>query len=188
MRPSAVCDLRTVGSRVANKAFSTSTPALVRRLRSDDFPALVYPAIATDGMLKRLRSWRLVSRDTFISAISRRNLAILSRIRRRSVSIFVSPGPRPPIPAPPAARPPTWRESESPQPRSLGSKYAICANSTCALPSLLLACWAKISKIRAVRSTTFTFNLSVQIMDLYISKCKSVLSNNATSFKVPNLT
>ena len=96
--------------------------------------------MATDGMLKRRRSWRLVSREIFISAISLRSFAILSRILRRSVSIFVSPGPRPPIPAPPAARPPAWRESESPQPRRRGNKYAICASSTWALPSLLFAC------------------------------------------------
>ena len=32
---------RTVGSRVANSAFSTSTPAPVSRLSSDDLPALV---------------------------------------------------------------------------------------------------------------------------------------------------
>ena len=103
-------------------------------------------------MLLRRRFCRLVSRETFISLISRRNLAILSLMRRRSVSIFVSPGPRPPIPL----APPDCRESESPQPRSLGSRYVIWANSTCALPSRLFACWAKISKINAVRSTTLT--------------------------------
>ncbi|SKU82118.1 Uncharacterised protein [Mycobacteroides abscessus subsp. abscessus] len=34
--------------------------------------------------------------------------------------------------------------------------YSICANETCALPSRLVACWAKMSRIRAVRSITLT--------------------------------
>ena len=39
--------------------------------------------------------------------------------RRRSVSILVSPGPRPPMPPPSApTRPPAWRERLPPQPRS----------------------------------------------------------------------
>jgi hypothetical protein len=97
-----------------------------------------------------------VSRIFFMSLISRRSLDIRSRIRRRSVSILVSPGPRVPTPPllPPA--PPPWRDIDSPQPRSLGSMYCICANATCALPSADVACWAKMSRIRAVRSTTFT--------------------------------
>ena len=55
---------------------------------------------------------------------------------------------------PPA--PPACRDSDSPQPRSRGSMYCIWASSTCALPSRLLACWAKMSRISAVRSTTLT--------------------------------
>ena len=81
-------------------------------------------------------------------------------MRRRSISIFVSPGPRPPMPAPPAARPPTWRDSDSPHPRSRGSRYCICASSTCALPSLDRACCANMSRMSAVRSTTFTLTIS----------------------------
>ncbi len=78
-------------------------------------------------------------------------------MRRRSVSIFVSPGPRRPTPPPlPPARPPACRDIDSPQPRSLGSMYSICASATCALPSRLVACWAKMSRISAVRSTTLT--------------------------------
>jgi len=34
--------------------------------------------------------------------------------------------------------------------------YCICASSTCALPSREVACWAKMSRINAVRSTTLT--------------------------------
>ena len=55
-----------------------------------------------------------------------------------------------------AAAPPAWRDSASPQPRSRGSRYCSWASSTCALPSLLLACWAKMSRISAVRSMTLT--------------------------------
>ena len=91
-------------------------------------------------------------------AISLRSLLTRERIRRRSVSIFVSPGPRVPMPPPPATRPPACRDSDSPQPRSRGSMYCICASSTCALPSRLLACWAKMSRISAVRSTTLTLS------------------------------
>ena len=37
--------------------------------------------------------------------------------------------------------------------------YCICASSTWALPSRLLACWAKMSRISAVRSTTLTLRI-----------------------------
>src|SRR5699024_8138652 len=102
----------------------------------------------------------LVWRAGAIWAIWRRSLAIRVRIRRRSSSILVSPGPREPIPAPPATRPPACRDIESPQPRSRGSRYSSWASSTCALPSLDLACWAKMSRIRAVRSMTLTLTTS----------------------------
>ncbi|CAM5244391.1 hypothetical protein SVIOM342S_00731 [Streptomyces violaceorubidus] len=114
--------------------------------------------MATEGTLWRLRSWRLISRPVFISAISRRIFAIFSRIRRRSVSILVSPGPR--VARPPPLPPPICRDSDWPQPRSLGSMYCICASATCALPSRDLACWAKMSRIRAVRSMTLTLTTS----------------------------
>ena len=48
--------------------------------------------------------------------------------------------------------PPACRDIDSPQPRSRGSMYCIWASETCALPSRLLACWAKMSRISAVRS------------------------------------
>ena len=34
--------------------------------------------------------------------------------------------------------------------------YSIWASDTCALPSRLVACWAKMSRISAVRSMTLT--------------------------------
>ena len=103
------------------------------------------------------RRWRRCTwRPVAIPAISPRSFDIRVRIRRRSVSILVSPGPRVPIPPPPATRPPACRDSDSPQPRSRGSMYCSCASSTCVLPSRLLACWAKMSRISAVRSITLT--------------------------------
>ena len=109
----------------------------------------------------RLRSARFASRAGAKSRICRRSSAILVRMRRRSSSIFVSPGPREPMPAPPAPTwPPAWRLIESPQPRRRGSRYSSCASSTCALPSRLLACWLKMSRITVVRSMTLTFTTS----------------------------
>jgi hypothetical protein len=93
-------------------------------------------------------------------AISRPSFAIRLRMRRRSVSIFVSPGPRVPIPPPPATLPPACLDIDAPQPRSRGSKYCIWASSTWALPSRLRACWAKMSRIKAVRSMTLTLTTS----------------------------
>src|SRR6266702_3761128 len=112
--------------------------------------------MATDGMCRRWRRRRCTPRLIDISAISRRSLLMRDRSRRRSVSILVSPGPRVPMPPPPATRPPACRASDSPQPRSRGIRYSSWASTTCALPSLLRACWAKMSRMSAVRSTTFT--------------------------------
>ena len=105
-RPSAARARRTVGSRVANKASWTRTPASVRRLSSVDLPAFVYPAMATDGTPPRRRELRCVRRAGSIRAMSARSFAMRVRMRRRSSSILVSPGPLEPIPAPPATRPP----------------------------------------------------------------------------------
>ena len=60
--------------------------------------------MATLGTSWRRRPARLVSRIVRIAAISRLSREIRVRIRRRSVSIFVSPGPRRPTP-PPRRRP-----------------------------------------------------------------------------------
>ena len=68
---------------------------------------------------------------------------------RRSVSSFVSPGPRVPMPPP-------SRESAAPLPERRGSMYLSCAISTCTLPARLCARWAKMSRISIVRSTTRT--------------------------------
>ena len=116
--------------------------------------------MTTDGTSCRTRSCRWVARVAPSPPIWRRSLAIRLLIRRRSVSILVSPGPRVPMPPPPATRPPACRDIDSPQPRSRGSMYCSWASSTCALPSRLRACWAKMSRISAVRSMTLTLTTS----------------------------
>jgi len=68
-------------------------------------------------------------------------------IRRRSVSNWVSPGPRKPMPP--------FCRSRWVQPlTSRLARCESCASSTCSLPSKLRARCAKISKNQAVRSNT----------------------------------
>ena len=67
--------------------------------------------------------------------------------RRRPISSFVSPGPRPPMP-------PVRRESESSFWARRGIAYFSCASSTWSLPSRLSARWAKMSRMSCVRSMT----------------------------------
>ncbi len=72
---------------------------------------------------------------------------IRPRIKRRSTSSCVSPGPRKPMP-------PFWR-SKWVQPRT--NRVDICcswASSTCNFPSKVFARCAKISRMRATRSIT----------------------------------
>ena len=69
------------------------------------------------------------------------------RMRRRSVSSLVSPGPRVPMPPP-------SRDSASLDPASRGSRYCSCASSTCSCPSCVRARRAKMSRISSVRSMT----------------------------------
>ena len=77
-------------------------------------------------------------------------------MRRRSVSSFVSPGPRVPIPPP-------RRDSEWPWPESRGSMYFNCASSTCRRPSAVRARRANISRINCVRSMTLMPNSAFEI-------------------------
>ncbi len=68
-------------------------------------------------------------------------------IRRRSVSSWVSPGPRKPMPP--------FCRSRWVQPRTRRvARCESCASSTCSLPSKLRARWAKMSKIKPLRSNT----------------------------------
>ncbi len=76
--------------------------------------------------------------------------------RRRSVSSCDSPGPRVPTPPPTCAvpPPPASRSRCFHMPRMRGRLYSSCASSTCSFPSAETACWAKMSRISWVRSTT----------------------------------
>ena len=86
---------------------------------------------------------------TLLFNLSRRDCICTMRLRnkRRSVSSWVSPGPRKPIPP--------FCLSRWVQPRTRRvARWRSCASSTCNLPSWVRARWAKISKIRPVRSIT----------------------------------
>ena len=69
------------------------------------------------------------------------------RMRRRSVSSFVSPGPGCRC----RRRAATARRSH---PTSRGIRYCSCASSTCSLPSRVRARLAKMSRMSCVRSST----------------------------------
>ena len=79
-----------------------------------------------------------------------------SRMWRRFISSFDSPGPR--VPMPPASR-----DSTKPCPIRRLDWYCSCASSTCSLPSADDARWAKMSRISVVRSTTFTRRISSRL-------------------------
>ncbi len=68
---------------------------------------------------------------------------------RRSVSSCVSPGPRVPMPPPVRERCVHMRVRR-------GSWYSSWASSTWSRPSCVRACWAKMSRIRPLRSSTLT--------------------------------
>ena len=67
---------------------------------------------------------------------------------RRSVSSCVSPGPLVPMP------PLCWRHRCVHAPVSRGIMYCSCATSTIRRLSAVMACFAKMSRIRPVRSST----------------------------------
>ncbi len=78
---------------------------------------------------------------------------------RRSVSSWVSPGPLVPMGEPPV---PPCRSRWLHMPIRRGSRYWYWASSTCRQPSLVLARWAKMSRIRPLRSMTCTPSSSVR--------------------------
>ena len=94
----------------------------------------------------------MVAREDFTPARRRRSAVMRSRARRRSVSICDSPGPRAPMPGCAALAPRRSRCVH--RPRMRARLYSSWASSTCSLPSALLACPAKMSRITVVRSTT----------------------------------
>jgi len=143
---SASFSARVVVSRVANSMASSNTPAPVSAFSRLLFPADVYPTSAATFKFERLRCVRSRSLCSSTSRSSFFRRLIRSRIKRRSISSFFSPGPLVPIPPP-------RRERELRSPTSLAARYFSCANSTWIFPSLLTALPAKISKINSVRST-----------------------------------
>ena len=81
------------------------------------------------------------------------------RMRRRSVSSLVSPGPRVPMPPP-------SRDSAVADPTSRGIRYFSCASSTCSLPSRVRARRAKMSRMSCVRSTTLRSSALFEVAQL----------------------
>ena len=81
------------------------------------------------------------------------------RMRRRSVSSLVSPGPRVPMPPP-------SRDNAAPAPTSRGNMYFSCASSTCSLPSRVRARREKMSRMSCVRSTTLRSRRSLEVSEL----------------------
>jgi hypothetical protein len=69
-------------------------------------------------------------------------------ILRRSVSSWVSPGPRVPLPPPSC-------DMARPRPARRGSWYSSCASSTWSWPSRVLAWRAKMSRMSCERSMTW---------------------------------
>jgi hypothetical protein len=161
-RPSGVSARRTVGSRVANSWFSTSTPAPVSRL-------------SRSRTCRRWCSRRSPRWARPVRTAARVSLGVPAGLHRGDVALELGDPGVDPAPVQldlglaGAARPdaltagdppPAWRLIDSPQPRRRGSRYCNWASSTCALPSRLLACWAKMSRISAVRSMTLTLTTS----------------------------
>ena len=74
------------------------------------------------------------------------------RTMRRSTSSWLSPSPkREPTP------PPMRLDARcAHMPRKRGRRYWFCAKRTCRRPSFVVACSAKMSRMSAVRSMTFT--------------------------------
>ena len=61
-----------------------------------------------------------------------------------------------------ADRPPPRRSRCCHMPRMRGRLYSSCASSTWSLPSAVTACWAKMSRMSCVRSTTRSFELVLE--------------------------
>lgn len=109
-----------------------------------------------------------------------------TRSRRRSVSSWVSPGPRRPIPP--------FCRSRWVQPRtSRVLMCSSCASSTCNLPSWVRARWAKMSRISPVRSSTRHSNarsrlrswLGVKVWLKITSSTFSALTRSCNSSTLP---
>ena len=140
--------LRTSGSSVTNSA-SDATASSPRQQVEQRGLAGVGVADQRDGRHRGLVAALAQLRAPAAGRRRSRSESMLMRcrMRRRSVSSFVSPGPRVPMPPP-------SRDSAVPDPTSRGSRYFSCASSTCSLPSRVRARRAKMSRISCVRSMT----------------------------------
>ena len=96
-----------------------------------------------------MRRSRWVARTRRTCSRSASSLEIFLRMCRRSLSSWVSPGPR--VPMAPSCRSRCFH-----MPSSRGSRYLYWASSTWSRPSRVLARWAKMSRMRAERSSTET--------------------------------
>ena len=150
--------LRTVVSSVAKSLFSANTSLFERRFMMVDFPTLVYPTSAT--RIIRPRFFRCVIFCLSISARRSFSRDIRFRMIRRSISSWVSPGPRSPTEPlpPPAPEPPPWRSKWVHKRCRRGSMYLYCASSTCVFALAVWARMANISRISEVRSNILIFN------------------------------
>ena len=102
------------------------------------------------GVSRRLRPARCTRRVRWTSARSRRRRFTARSIMRLSASSWVSPGP------PRKPRPPRWRSRWVQVRTRRDRSYSNRASSTCNRPSLVRARRPNISRIRPVRSITFT--------------------------------
>ena len=123
--------------RSARSAASTCRRSCIRPARRSAAPRARAPR-------------RIVARVALVCSSRRFSAAMRSRASRRSVSIWVSPGPLVPIRRPP--RRSRWVHS----PRMRARLYSSWASSTCSLPSADAAWSAKMSRMIAVRSITGT--------------------------------
>ena len=121
---------------------------------------------------RRLGAAALLAADVALAARAPRSRSRSSvtrrRASRRSVSSCDSPGPR--VPTPPPSRSRCCHI-----PRMRGRLYSSCASSTWSFPSALTACWAKMSRISCVRSTTRAWSAFSSV------RCCDGLSSSSTS-------
>jgi len=107
---------RVVVSRVENSMASSSIPASVRAFKRLLLPAEVYPTRAAVFSPDCFLCERTSSLCFSTSFSSRFSLLMRSRMRRRSISSFFSPGPLVPMPPP-------RRDRDFPSPASLDARY-----------------------------------------------------------------
>ncbi len=145
---------RVVGSSVSKSRSSTEASAPVSAFSSVDLPDVRVPG-ERDRRHRRPARAPCGASPAAAPSPRRRRLRSETRfLREPSVGLeLLSPGPRVPTPPP--------RRSRCCHiPRMRGRLYSSCASSTWSFPSALRACWAKMSRISCVRSTTRALSAS----------------------------